>query len=70
MDNVNDLINFADYKDEDDSRWKRPGDKVYADADSSGLWQVYEKQDPYTAKVLLAPDVNRHCMTKNSGHRR
>ena len=32
MDNVNDLINYADYNDKDDAIDK-PGDKVYADAD-------------------------------------
>ena len=57
MNNVNDLINFDDYNDKDDAI-EKPGDKVYADADSSGLWQVYEKQDPYTAKVLLASDID------------
>ena len=56
MNNVNDLINFADYNDKDDAIDK-PGDKVYADADSSGLWQVYEKQDPYTTKTILSTDV-------------
>jgi len=57
MNNVNDLINFDDYNDKDDAI-EKPGDKVYADADSSGLWQVYEKQDPYTSKVLLASDID------------
>jgi len=57
MDNVNDLINYADYNDKDDAI-EKPGDKVYADADSSGLWQVYEKQDPYVAGLILSPDVS------------
>ena len=48
MDNVNDLINYDDYNDKDDAI-EKPGDKVFADADSSGLWRVYEKQDPYTS---------------------
>ena len=47
MDNVNDLLNYDDYTDKNDAI-EQPGDKVFADADSSGLWQVYEKQDPYT----------------------
>ena len=51
MDNVNDLLNYSDYVDKDDSISK-PGDKVYADSDASGLWQVYEKQDPYTTCLL------------------
>ena len=33
------------------------GDKVFADSDSSGLWRVYEKQDPYTFNLLLSPDT-------------
>ena len=53
MDNVNDLLNYADYNDKDEAIAK-DGDKVYADADSSGLWRVYEKQDPYTTKALLS----------------
>ena len=32
------------------------GDKAYTDADSSGLWRVYEKQDPYTQLRILTPD--------------
>jgi len=57
MNNVNDLINYANYNDKDEAIDK-PGDKVYADADASGLWQVYEKQDPYTTKTLLSSDVS------------
>ena len=57
MNNVNDLINYADYNDKDDAI-EKPGDKVYADVDASGLWQVYEKQDPYTTKTLLSSDVS------------
>jgi hypothetical protein len=57
MNNVNDLINYADYNDKDEAI-DQPGDKVYADADASGLWQVYEKQDPYTTKTLLSSDVS------------
>jgi len=57
MDNVNDLINYADYKDKDEAIEKE-GDKVFADTDSSGLWRVYEKQDPYVSKTILSPDVS------------
>jgi hypothetical protein len=55
MDNVNDLLNYSVYKDKNDSIEKE-GDKVFADADSSGLWRVYEKQDPYTTARILSPD--------------
>ena len=55
MDNANDLISFDDYKDKNDSINKE-GDKVFADADSDGLWRVYEKQDPYTQIRTLSPD--------------
>mgnify|MGYP005743446949 CR=1 FL=1 len=55
MDNVNDLIAHEEYNDRDDVN-DVPGDKVFADADSSGLWRVYEKQDPYTVVKKLSPD--------------
>ena len=59
MDNVNDRINYKEYKDKDDDRQvKLEGDKVFADADSSGLWRVYEKQDPYTELRILSPDTS------------
>ena len=56
MDNVNDLIHYDTYKDKNDSIEKE-GDKVFADADTSGLWRVYEKQDPYAYKQILSPDT-------------
>ena len=55
MDNVNDKINYADYQDKMENI-SREGDKVFADADSSGLWRVYEKQDPYTTTLRLSPN--------------
>ena len=42
MDNVNDLLDFQHYVDKDDAI-EQVGDKVFADADTSGLWGVYEK---------------------------
>ena len=58
MDNVNDLLSYSEYEDLNDSILRqREGDKVFADADSSGLWRVYEKQDPYTQARLLSPDT-------------
>jgi len=57
MDNVNDLINYADYNDKDVAIEKE-GDKVFADTDSSGLWRVYEKQDPYVTGTIPSPDVS------------
>ena len=30
---------------------------MFADTDSSGLWRVYEKQDPYTTNIQLSPDA-------------
>ena len=55
MDNVNDLLNYAEYRDKNDAI-AQPGDKVFADADTSGLWRVYEKQNPYTTSLVLSPD--------------
>ena len=66
MDNVNDLIDFEDYTDKDDAIGQ-PGDKVFADADSSGLWRVYEKQDPYTTGLVLSPDAS--TAEQEFGHR-
>tara|TARA_A100001015_G_scaffold231170_1_gene261693 strand:+ start:210 stop:13220 length:13011 start_codon:yes stop_codon:yes gene_type:complete len=66
MDNVNDLLEFDTYQDKDDAI-EKPGDKVYADADSAGLWRVYEKQDPYTLKLLLSPDAS--TAEQEFGHR-
>jgi len=58
MDNVNDRINYNVYNDKDEDRQvKLEGDKVFADADSSGLWRVYEKQDPYLEFRTLSPDT-------------
>ena len=55
MDNVNDLLKYSDYESKNTAIGK-DGDKVFTDADSSGLWRVYEKQDPYTLKYILSPD--------------
>jgi hypothetical protein len=66
MDNVNDLLEFDTYQDRNDAI-EKPGDKVYVDADSSGLWRVYEKQDPYTLKLLLSP--NASTAEQEFGHR-
>ena len=54
MDNVNDRLGYDVYKDKIEAL--ETGDKVFADADSDGLWRVYEKQNPYTHKQLLSPD--------------
>ena len=66
MDNVNDLLNYDDYTDKNDAI-EQPGDKVFADADSSGLWRVYEKQDPYTQSIVLSPDAS--TAEQEFGHR-
>ena len=66
MDNVNDLLEFDIYQDKDDAI-EKPGDVVYADSDSSGLWRVYEKQDPYTLKLLLSP--NSSTAEQEFGHK-
>ena len=55
MDNVNDRLNYSVFRDRNDSLAVQ-GDKAYTDADSSGLWRVYEKQDPYTQLRILTPD--------------
>ena len=56
MDNVNDLLTHDQYVDKNDAI-EQAGDKVFADSDSSGLWRVYEKQDPYTSRMQLSPDT-------------
>ena len=66
MDNVNDLLNYDDYTDKNDTI-EQPGDKAFADADSSGLWRVYEKQDPYTTRLILSPDAS--TADQEFGHR-
>ena len=66
MDNVNDRLNYSVYNDKDDSIGQR-GDKVFADADSSGLWRVYEKQNPYTHTLVLSP--NSTSTDQEFGHR-
>ena len=66
MDNVNDLLSYADYTDKNDAIGQ-PGDKAFADADSSGLWRVYEKQDPYTDILILSPDAT--TADQEFGHR-
>ena len=66
MDNVNDLISYNVFNDKDDAINKE-GDKVFADADASGLWKVYEKQDPYTTCLILSPDSTTN--DQKFGHR-
>ena len=66
MDNVNDLLGFENYRDKDNAI-EQPGDKVFADADSTGLWRVYEKQDPYITKLVLSPDAS--TAEQEFGHR-
>ena len=66
MDNVNDLLDHHEYNDKDDAISK-PGDKVFADADTSGLWRVYEKQDPYNTSLVLSPDAS--TADQEFGHR-
>ena len=56
MDNVNDSLSYSVYQDKNDTI-ERKGDKVFVDADSAGLWRVYEKQDPYTTTIVLSPDA-------------
>ncbi len=66
MDNVNDLLTYDVYNDKDDAIG-REGDKVFADSDTSGLWRVYEKQDPYTQLSVLSPDSSTE--SQEFGHR-
>jgi hypothetical protein len=66
MDNVNDLLNFNEYEDRQDDISKQ-GDMVFADADSNGLWRVYEKVDPYTSTLVLSPDAS--TTSQEFGHR-
>ena len=66
MDNVNDLVDYDEYTDKNDAIGQ-PGDKAFADADSAGLWRVYEKQDPYTQSLILSPDAS--TAEQEFGHR-
>ena len=73
MNNVNDRLSYAEYNELDDAIEKE-GDKVFADSDSSGLWRVYEKCDPYTVKTLKSPDASttsqefgRRILARNDG---
>ena len=56
MDDVNQRVPYSTYKDRLEITERVEGDKVFADADSEGLWKVYEKQDPYTQVRQLSPD--------------
>ena len=56
MDNVNDLLTYNSYN-EKNTAISQEGDKVFADSDTSGLWRVYEKQDPYTTVKLKSPEL-------------
>ena len=66
MDNVNDLLTFDQYQDKN-TAIGIDGDKVFADADTSGLWRVYEKCDPYTQVTQLSPDAT--TASQEFGHR-
>ena len=66
MDHVNNLLNYNDYIDKNEAI-DQAGDKVFADADGSGLWRVYEKQDPYNTTILLSPDAS--TADQEYGHR-
>ena len=55
IDNVNDTLKYSDYQDEKPAVGYT-GDRIWTDADHSGLWRVYQKQDPYNIKVQLSPD--------------
>ena len=66
MDNTNNKLSYRDYNDRDDTLMT-PGDKVFVDSDSAGLWHVYEKQDPYNSKLILSPDAS--TADQEFGHR-
>ena len=57
MNNVNDLISFDEYRKRNDTIDEQ-GDIVFADADQNGLWNIYEKCDPYTLKVVTSPGTD------------
>ena len=57
MDNVNDRLDYHVYLDKNDSL-SVPGDKIFTDADTTGLWRVYEKQDPYTEFRTFSPNAS------------
>jgi hypothetical protein len=65
MNNVNDLLSYSEYRDIDLVN-ERNGDRVFADADSAGLWKIYEKCDPYTVRTLSSPDSDN---LQEFGHR-
>ena len=65
MNNVNDLLSYSEYRDIDLVN-ERNGDRVFADADSAGLWKIYEKCDPYTVRTLASPDSDN---SQEFGHR-
>ena len=56
MDNVNDNIAYNVWRNRNDAL-DTPGDKVFTDADSTGLWRVYEKQNAYSVFRQLSPDT-------------
>ena len=59
IDNVNDRLGYNVYVDKDDTtQIEIEGDKIFADADSDGLWRVYEKQNPYKEFRTTSPDTS------------
>ena len=58
MDNVNDRLSYREYRDADATN-EINGDRVFAD-NSSGLWKIYEKVDPYETKLLESPDTDNN----------
>ena len=54
MNNVNSLLSYNEYKDKDTLN-NNIGDRVFADNNGSGKWSVYEKNDPYTLKLIESP---------------
>jgi len=64
MDNVNSLISYDEYRDDDVTN-ERPGDIVFVDNENS-KWKIYEKTDPYSSNVLSSPTVSAN---QEFGHR-
>jgi cyclophilin family peptidyl-prolyl cis-trans isomerase len=55
MNNVNDRLSYRDYRDANETI-ETNGDRVFAD-NTTGLWKIYEKVDPYETRLLESPDT-------------
>jgi len=71
MNNVNELLSYKDYQDNDEIN-EYNGDRVFVE-NAGGKWAIYEKTDPYTTQIIPPPNTNNeqefgyNVVAKNDG---